>query len=204
MTDTSDLTEVTELAVRRGLNGRAEIAEAEVARLVEVGRDTLRRGEAVKVAEIVKAAAVSIDAFYRYFAGKDAFVTAIVEDDVRRIVAHAERRMADHLGSRGKIRAMVAAVLADLAAVGGFTRMHTLLATAPPVARGRQTLEDALARLLAVPALALGSQDVDRDTHAAAAVLLNRVERLAREEVAPTEADEDHVVAFVLRAVART
>lgn len=204
MTETGDFTEITEQAVRRGLNGRAEIAEAEVARLVEIGRDTLRRGEPVKVADVVREASVSIDAFYRYFAGKDAFVTAVVEDDVRRIVAHAQHRMADQAGSRGKIRAAVAAVLADLAAVGGANRMHTLLATAPPVARGRQSLEDAFAKLFVVPALALGTQDPTRDTHAAAAVLLNRVERLAREEVAPTEADEDHVVAFILRAVART
>ncbi len=201
MTDTPD---VAELAVRRGLKGRAENAEAEVARLIEVGRDTLRRGAPVKVAEVVKGAQVSIDAFYRYFAGKDAFVTAVVEDDVRRIVAHAERRMSEQAGSRGKIRAAVAAVLADLAALGGANRMHTLIATAPPVARGRQTLEDALATMFAVPVLALGSQDVDRDTHAAAAVLLNRVERLARDQVMPTDEDEDHVVAFILRAVVRT
>ena len=46
------------------------------------------------VAEIVREAGLSNQAFYRHFASKDDLVTAIVDAGARRLAAYVERRVA--------------------------------------------------------------------------------------------------------------
>ena len=72
----------------RTLARRAPDYPAEVRRLLDAGREVMRRGgtsSRPRVADIVAEAGLSNDAFYRHFASKDALVAAILEDGTERL-----------------------------------------------------------------------------------------------------------------------
>src|SRR5260370_11006206 len=83
-------------AVDRRLASAQELAETDVRALMDAGLALLRAeapGRSPRVADIVAAAGLSNDAFYRYFASKDDLVAAIVEDGSRRLVTSAPHHM---------------------------------------------------------------------------------------------------------------
>src|SRR5215211_3424623 len=69
-------------AVRRRTGDRVAAAEAEVRRLLDVGLELMTEApeSTPKVADIVRRAGVSNDAFYRAFGGKAELMAAIADD----------------------------------------------------------------------------------------------------------------------------
>ncbi|MEE2031146.1 TetR/AcrR family transcriptional regulator [Rhodococcus chondri] len=193
-------------AVKRSLTPRQEAASRDVDRLIKAGRDLLTEGAPARVADIVAAAGLSNDAFYRYFRSKSDFVDAVVEEGGRRLVSYLRRKI-DAAGSPEEaLRAGVTAILnqavdpgiaaatRNVVAVGG-GRSH-----APKV---REELELALARVLAGPIAALGSTDPERDSTTTSILLLASMEHLLWKDNSGIDADKevDHIVGYVRHAL---
>lgn len=86
----------------------------EAQRLMDAGTAAMVRlgtGDRPTVAEIVREAGLSNQAFYRHFASKDDLVAAIVDAGARRLATYVEHRMQAHDDPVDQIREWVAAVL---------------------------------------------------------------------------------------------
>ena len=96
-----------------------------------------------RVADIVAAAGVSNDAFYRHFASKDALVTAILDDGTERLRSYLAHQMDKESTPEGQIRRWVQGVLAQaadddiaastLAVLWNAGNLGQALASPPPV-----------------------------------------------------------------------
>ena len=90
----------------------------EVRRLLDAGRAVMRRcgtDSRPRVADIVAAAGLSNDGFYRHFASKDALVAAILDDGTERLLSYLAHQMAKEETAEGKVRRWVEGVLAQAA-----------------------------------------------------------------------------------------
>ena len=109
---------VTARLARQSLERRGVDYEAEVRRLLDAALDVVRRCGTTKrarVADIVAAAGVSNDAFYRYFPSKDALFAAILEDGTERLQSYLAHQMAKEATPEGQVRRWVEGVLAQAA-----------------------------------------------------------------------------------------
>src|SRR5690606_11725226 len=88
---------VTARIARQWVERRGVDHEGEVRRLLDAALDVVRRCGTTsrpRVADIVAAAGVSNDAFYRYFPSKDALFAAILEDGTERLQSYLAHQMA--------------------------------------------------------------------------------------------------------------
>ncbi|MCB1005208.1 MAG: TetR/AcrR family transcriptional regulator [Acidimicrobiales bacterium] len=188
---------------RRTLAARGAGYADEVRRLLDAGLAVMDRcgtESRPRVADIVAEAGLSNDAFYRHFPSKDALVTAILEDGTSRLGRYLERRMARAADPEARVRAWVGGVLAqadpDVAATtravlwnGGGTG---------GLAAGRHPASATLAALLVEPFAALGCPDPAGRATLAAHAALGRLADLLWAGSAPTPADGEALVAFLL------
>jgi AcrR family transcriptional regulator len=190
----------------RTLARRAPDYPAEVRRLLDAGREVMRRcgtSSRPRVADIVAEAGLSNDAFYRHFASKDALVAAILEDGTDRLHSYLRHQMTKEPSPEGQVRRWVAGVLsqgadADIAAAtlavlwnaGGLVPGSAL---APPPASAP------LAALLVQPFTALGSARPDLDASLAGHAVVGRLSDHLWHGTRPTGAETEHLVAFCLR-----
>jgi AcrR family transcriptional regulator len=192
-------------AVRRGLKRREDAASAEVHRLIEAGRRLLAGDGPTRVADIVREAGVSIEAFYRYFGSKDEFVAAVAEDGGLRVATYVERRMGEATTPQERMRAVVAGMLrqADGPQLRASTRNILGRRGSDESHRSRSEFAHTVARLLLPVVRDLGSPDPDRDALAATGTLVSAMETFVWSERSPTLEDVDHLTAFLLAALTR-
>lgn len=193
-------------AVRRSLSPRQEAASRDVDRLIRAGRDLLSRGAPARVADIVAAAGLSNDAFYRYFRSKSDFVDAVVEEGSQRLLNYLRRKIDAAATPDDALQAAVSAVLSQAVdpEIGAATR--NVVSTgggrshAPKV---REDLEIALAQVLAGPIAELGSTDPDRDSTTTSILLLASMEHLLWKDNTTFDADKEvaHIVGYVRRGL---
>jgi AcrR family transcriptional regulator len=166
-------------AVRRRVGPAEAVAETEVRALMDAALALMRDTSSARpprVADIVAAAGLSNDAFYRYFASKDDLVAAIVDDGARRLVDHVRHQIEKSSDPRRALRAAVAAIMKQAADpdVAATTRAVMGNATRPigTSPHGSTQLVDGLAAVFAAPLRELGSTDPARHARqfAAAAV----------------------------------
>src|ERR1700716_1322317 len=109
-------------AVGRRLAPARELAETDVRALMDAGLALLRAeapGRSPRVADIVAAAGLSNDAFYRYCASKDDLVAAIVEDGSRRLVTYVRHQMDKGDDAAARLRLRIQGGLKQGAPAGG-------------------------------------------------------------------------------------
>ncbi len=90
----------------------------EVRRLLDAGLDVMRRcgtTSSPRVSDIVAAAGLSNDAFYRHFASKDALVAAIIEDGAARLASYLHHQMAKTSTPEMSVRRWVEGVMSQAA-----------------------------------------------------------------------------------------
>jgi AcrR family transcriptional regulator len=107
---------LAEQAVDRSTAELVAARTDEAQRLMDAGMAVMvRHGTNARatVAEIVREAGLSNQAFYRHFAGKDDLVAAIVDAGARRLVGYAEHRMDMFDDPLDQVRAWVRAVLSQ-------------------------------------------------------------------------------------------
>jgi AcrR family transcriptional regulator len=182
----------------RSLADRHETYAAEIRDLLDAALEVMRREESIdpRVSDIVRAAGLSNQAFYRHFRGKDELLVALLDDGRQRLLATIERRMARAEGADNQVRAWIEVVLAQArdpeaaAATRPFAINGDRLAVQFPdeTRRSRDRLVDPLRAIvgeheaLATYHLAMGT------THDA---LVSRR--------TPTRVEVDHVVEFCLK-----
>lgn len=195
-------------AVRRALATREATYAEEVQRLLDAGMRVMQSAGpegAPKVAEIVREAGLSNQAFYRHFASRDELVAAVVESGALRLVGYAAHQMAKHDDPVAQIRTWIEAVLSQAIRPELADPTRAVLWNLRQLPRqvgadGPATGPMATATLLLEPLRALGSDDPEHDAMAIADVVFGRLDHHLWGPTA-TAADVEHVVAFCLAAV---
>lgn len=202
-TDPQPGEDVAQRIARQTLAGRAPDYAGEVRRLLDAGREVIRRcgtDSRPRVADIVAAAGLSNDAFYRHFSSKDALVAAILEDGTERLRSYLQHQMAKEQAPEEQVRRWVEGVLAqsvdaDVAATTLGVLWNSAGIADPPAAARE------LATLLHEPFAALGSADPELHAtlaaHALVGVLSDHLWRRSR----PTRVETERVLDFCLGAV---
>src|SRR5262245_9243319 len=191
-------------AVRRALSAREAAATEEVQRLIDAATKVMRDTAAPpRVADIVAAAGLSNQAFYRHFAGRDELVAAVVESGAFRLVGYLAHRM-ERAGEDPvqRIRAWIEGVMSQAANpdVAASTRAVLWNSRQLPRRAGERGTMPAITELLDAPLRDLGVADPTRDAAAITDVVFGRLDHYLWVE-APTDDDIEHLVSFCLRAV---
>ncbi len=192
---------------QRALTKRGAEYAGEVRRLLDAALTVMReRGTASRprVSDIVAAAGLSNDAFYRHFPSKDALVAAVLEDGTVRLSGYAAHRMQGEPDPRARVRRWVAAVLSQANGEVAAATLAVLWNAAGPGAGMDPSAASAGARLagLLAPTLAeLHSPTPESDATLLAHSVVGTLGDHLWHHTTPTEADIDRVTAFCLRAL---
>ncbi len=199
---------IAERIAMQTLGKRGAEYATEVRRLLDAALEVMDRCGTTsrpRVADIVAAAGLSNDAFYRHFASKDALVAALLEDGAERLVSYLAYQMSKEATPEGKVRRWVEGVFSqadeDIAATtlailwnGGGVAQE---------ASGRHFAAGPLADLLREPLSALGSGAPELDAALCAHAVLGKLTDYLWKRAQPTAAETEHVVAFCLAAAGR-
>src|SRR5262245_39400817 len=208
--DTLPLGDVAARIAQRTLARRGVDYAGEVRRLLDAALDVMRRCGTTsrpRVSDIVAAAGLSNDAFYRHFPSKDALVTAILEDGAERLRSYLAHQMAKESTPERQVRRWVEGVLAQAADEQIASTTLAVLWHAGSggegLASGHSSLNAPVAILLREPFAALGSADPELDASLASHAVVGTLSDCLSRGAKPTRAQTDHVVAFCLHAVNR-
>jgi AcrR family transcriptional regulator len=200
-------TRLARQAVRRALADRESTYVQEVQRLLDAGQALMEEGGAdspVRVADIVKRAGLSNQAFYRHFPSRDAFVAAVVERGGVRLMSYVVHQMEKASGPADAVGRWITAVLSQAAnrRVAERTRAVTWNLQRLPRQAHSDSIRPPLAGLLVERLRQLGSPDPERDAAVITDIAFGRLDyHLWGPEA--TRGDVAHVVDFCLAAVAR-
>ncbi|HEX4018723.1 MAG TPA: helix-turn-helix domain-containing protein, partial [Frankiaceae bacterium] len=150
----------------------------EVRRLLDAALEVMQRNGSsskARVADIVAAAGLSNEAFYRHFPSKDALVAAVIEDGTDRLVSYLDHQMAKQRTAAGKLRRWIEGILSQAAPkLAG--PVLALLAGAGSgdgeLHAGRYPASAPLATLLHEPLAELGSSQPEIDSMVLAHAIL--------------------------------
>jgi AcrR family transcriptional regulator len=179
--------------------------ESEVRRLLDAALEIIAKHgttSRARVADIVAAAGLSNDAFYRHFPSKDALVGAIIEDGTQRLASYVAHQMEKEPTPEGQIRRWVEGVLSQ-------TKEETAAITLAVVwngssfdtgtSAGSHDAAAPLAALLHEPFTALGSTNAELDASLAAHALMGKLSDYLWARAKPSRAELDHLTQFCLR-----
>ena len=205
---TDDQNDVAARIARQTLATRGLEYSGEVRRLLDAGREVMRTcgtSTRPRVADIVAAAGLSNDAFYRHFASKDALVTAILDDGTERLRSYLAHQMAKEPTPEDQVRTWVDGIMAQadddeiaattLAVMWNAGNLGQAL-VAPPPAAGSP-----LATLLHAPFTELASVDPELDASLVAHAIVGRLADHLWRHQRPTPAELAHLHRFCLAAI---
>lgn len=162
--------DVASRIAQRTLAKREAGYASEVRRLLDAALEVMRQGGMAarpRVADIVAAAGLSNDAFYRHFPSKDALVAALLEDGAQRLARYVARQMSKETSPEGQVRRWVEGMLSQTREEIAATTLAMLWnggSIGETVAGGRHSATAPLAALLRDPFARLGSPSPDLDT----------------------------------------
>ena len=190
-------------AVERALDDRQREATEEVERILAAAVRVMERvtPEPPRVSDIVAEAGSSNKAFYRYFAGKDDLILAVMERGVAIVVSYLQHQMAKESRPEDKVARWIEGALAQVAdphliSMSRAAAGQMSAAINWPVA-DREMLRP-LRDLLTEPITALRSPDVDRDVEAVFSCTLATMRRYIGSTDRPDADDIAHLVRFCL------
>jgi AcrR family transcriptional regulator len=201
------VTNVAGRIVRRSLAKREDEYAGEVRRLLDAALAVMDRcgtSSRPRVADIVAAAGLSNDAFYRHFRSKDDLVNALLEDGAERLRGYLAHQMAKARSPEAQVRRWVEGVLAQAdedVAAATLSVLWNGSSAGGGLAAGRHFAAAPLASLLREPFAALGSDAPDLDAALAAHATLGTLSDLLWRRAEPTRADVDRVTGFCVRAL---
>jgi AcrR family transcriptional regulator len=203
----TDASDVADKIVRRSLAKREGEYASEVRGLLDAALELMReRGTEARprVADIVAAAGLSNDAFYRHFKSKDDLVAAILEDGAERLRGYLEHQMAKESSPEGQVRQWVKGVLAQAARESASATLAVLWNASSAgggLAAGRHFASTPLAPLLHEPFHELGSTQPELDAALVAHGVLGLLSDSLWRQAVPTRSEVERVTEFCLRAV---
>jgi AcrR family transcriptional regulator len=197
---------VAERIVRQTLSKREHEYAGEVRRLLDAALDVMRKcgtSSRPRVADIVAAAGLSNETFYRHFRSKDALVVAILEDGGERLRRYLEHQMAKEASAEGKVRRWVEGVMAQADPETAATTLAVLWngsGVDGRLAAGRHFATAPLASLLEGPFTELGSPSPELDSNLAAHATLGKLSDCLWRRIQPESDQIDQIAEFFLAA----
>ncbi len=160
--------------------------------------------EPPRVSDIVAEAGSSNKAFYRYCAGKDDLILAVMERGVAIVVSYLQHQMAKESRPREQVARWIEGTLAQVAdphliSMSRAAAGQMSAATNPRAAD--QEMMRPLRDLLVTPVATLGSTDVDRDVDAVFNCTAATMRRYVGSADRPGPDDIAHVVRFCLQGL---
>jgi AcrR family transcriptional regulator len=193
-------------AVERALDDRQREATEEVERILAAAVRVMERvaPEPPRVSDIVAEAGSSNKAFYRYFAGKDDVILAVMERGVAIVVSYLQHQMAKEPTPAARVQRWIEGALAQVADPHLLSMSRA--AAGQVSANGDwRAADDEILRplrdLLTEPVAALGSRDIARDADAVFHCTVTAMRRYLDSARRPSPDDVDHLVRFCLRGV---
>jgi AcrR family transcriptional regulator len=193
---------------QRRLAKREADYTSEIRRLLDAGLEVMRRcgtASRPRVADIVAAAGLSNDAFYRHFPSKEVLVAAIIDDGSARLASYLTHHMAKAKTPRDQVRAWVDGVMAQAADDEVAASTLAVMWNGATVGRGPDASPPSttvpLAKLLIGPFAALGSADPDADAALAAHAVVGMLSDFLWTQTRPSRAQIEHAAEFCLGAV---
>lgn len=189
--------------VDRALATRRDEAAREVQAILDATLAVAARSAPAspRVADIVREAGTSNQAFYRYFSGKEDLLLAVMDRGICRLHGYLEHQMSKATTSPGQVTAWIEGMLlqvTDPAAAEQGAAIHVQLAQltgAPENAEGVARLGS----LLIAPLHASGSQTPELDARAIQDSVLGVLRRHARPGTRPSPLDQAHLIGYCLR-----
>jgi AcrR family transcriptional regulator len=196
-------------AVERALDDRQRGATEEVERILAAAVRVMERvaPEPPRVSDIVTEAGSSNKAFYRYFAGKDDLILAVMERGVAIVVSYLQHQMAKESNAHDKIARWIEGTLAQVAEPELISKSRAAAGQMSAGANWRAVDQDMmhpLRDLLIEPIAMLGSADVERDVDAVFCCTAATMRRYMGSADRPVPDDIAHVVRFCLNGLGVT
>jgi AcrR family transcriptional regulator len=191
-------------AVDRALAKQRDDATREVEAILDAALRVAERvaPAAPRVADIVTEAGTSNQAFYRYFAGKDDLMRAVLQRGIIRVHDYLEHQTAKETEPRKQIEAWIRGVLTQVTARQAARQS---VAVNLQIVRGADDegsrLPPLLRSLLLDPITRAGSAEPERDADVLGEAVFGTLQRHLRLGTAPSAADCDHLVQFCLRGL---
>lgn len=190
-------------AVGRALDERQRGATEEVERILAAAVRVMERvaPEPPRVADIVTEAGSSNKAFYRYFAGKDDLILAVMERGVGIVVSYLQHQMAKEPAPAGKVARWIRGALAQVSDPQLLSLSRAAAAQLTGGANRRMADDDILRPmrdLLTEPVAALGGDDPHRDADAVFTCTVATMRRYLGADERPRRPDVDHLVRFCM------
>jgi AcrR family transcriptional regulator len=202
--------EVADRIARQTLARRSPDYTSEVRRLLDAGLEVMRKcgtASRPRVSDIVAAAGLSNDAFYRHFASKDALVAAILEDGTERLAGYLAHQLAKDAAPEGKVRRWVEGILSqatdDDVASATLAVLWNAGSVGDGLVSGRPSASAALAAVVREPLAELGSADPDLDASLAANAVIGALSDHLWQRTRPTGKEIAHIVDFCVAAARR-
>jgi AcrR family transcriptional regulator len=192
-------------AATRLLERRQEAAE-EVERILTAALRVMSRSapEPPKVSDIVTEAGTCNKAFYRYFAGKDDLVLAVMERGIGVVVTYLRRQMDQETEPVAKVIRWVEGLFEQVTDPHLFSLCHTTVAQMSAVAHRRSVDDEMmqpLRELLTEPLHHMGRRDPGRDADAVFHCTMGTLRRHVGSGQRPPQADVEHLVRFCLSGI---
>lgn len=188
-----------ETLAKRGPNYTTEVRRLLDAALEVIGQHgTTSRA---RVADIVAAAGLSNDAFYRHFPSKDALVAALIEDGTERLASYLSHQMDKESTPEGKVRRWVEGALSQTDERTAATTLAVLWNSSSVdtgLSAGTRNAGAAIAALLHEPFAALGSTKPEMDASLVAHAILGKVSDYLWAAKRPTRDEMDHITRFCI------
>ena len=193
-------------AVERALDDRQREATEEVERILAAAVRVMERvaPEPPRVSDIVTEAGSSNKAFYRYFAGKDDLILAVMERGVAIVVSYLQHQMAKEVRPEDKVARWIEGTLAQVAEPDLLSKSRAAAGQMSAATNWRtvdQEMMWPMRDLLIDPIAALGSSDVQRDVEAVFCCTAATLRRYMGSAERPGPDDVAHVVQFCLRGL---
>ncbi len=180
---------------------------SEVRRLIDAAIGLMRQcgtRSSPRVTDIVSAAGLSNDTFYRHFRSKDALVVAIIQDGAERLSSYLAHQMAKESRPAEQVARWVAGVLSQAEGETAATTLAVLWnggAVGNGQASGRHFANEPLAALLHAPLAALGSAEPPLDASLISHSTLGKLSDHLWQRTSPSRAEVDHIADFYIRAI---
>jgi AcrR family transcriptional regulator len=193
-------------AVERALDDRQREATEEVERILAAAVRVMERvaPEPPRVSDIVTEAGSSNKAFYRYFAGKDDVILAVMERGVGMVVSYLQHQMTKERTPDGQVRRWIEGALAQVADPHLISMSRAAAGQVSGAPDWRAAADETMRPmrdLLTEPVAALGSKDIRRDTDAVFHCTVAAMRRYLDAAQRPNPDDVDHLVQFCLRGL---
>ncbi|HYB39693.1 MAG TPA: helix-turn-helix domain-containing protein [Mycobacterium sp.] len=193
-------------AVERALDDRQREATEEVERILAAAVRVMERvaPEPPRVSDIVAEAGSSNKAFYRYFAGKDDLILAVMERGVAFVVSYLQHQMAKESRPEDKIARWIEGTLAQVADPHLISMSRAAVGQMSAAANVDEEIMRPLRDLLTEPVTTLGSTDIRRDADAVFLCTAATMRRYVGSTDRPGRDDIEHLVRFCLRGLGVT